>query len=156
VHEAASGSEVHDLVRWANASDLPSTRHIGRHAVGRVLLGLAVHADRNGDAWPSAQTLADQISGLSRWDVRNALDALESHGLIKRNGLRGRSIVWRLAIDMAGFPATSGAGDVAGEVAGTSAGYPAPKRREVKRTRPARAAAGDPGAFGPTRQLKSW
>lgn len=159
--------EVHDLVRWANASDVPSTRQIGRHPVARVLVQLAAHANRECDAWPSAQTLADQISGLSRWDVRNALTVLETAGLIKRNGLRGRAVVWRLVIDMAGmpatsdrvkpagYPATSPAGDVAGEVAGDVAGYPATKRREVKRTPRAPRLSNRPGRpedFGETRR----
>ena len=132
-------AEVHDLVRWANAADIQGTRQIGAHAIVRVLVGLACHADRDGGTFVSAQRLADEITNLSRRDVRNALDVLEAGGHIERTGHRGRTTTYRLAFvesaghpanaqpprtdDPAGYPANASAGPSAGE----SAGHPATK-----------------------------
>ncbi|WP_341359070.1 helix-turn-helix domain-containing protein [Georgenia sp. M64] len=133
------------LLAWALAADLPSTRQIGPHAVGRVLAALTLYADAQGIAWPSAQTLAGDVSGLSRRDVRNALDALAAAGLIAvAEAAPGRVTRWRLCAphlagypatptDVAGYPATptsedlagSPATHLAGDLAGDLAGYPA-------------------------------
>jgi hypothetical protein len=139
---APRANELDDLIRWALAADLPSSKAIGRHAVGRVLVALVAYANRDGIAWPSTYTLEGDISGISRRDIRNALDLLEESGLIANVGKAGRSIRWKLS---AGYPAQSDdaepqeqageqagewagqwAGTWAGEQAGTSAGYPAP------------------------------
>lgn len=143
---------------WALAAPLPDgSRAIGRHAIGRVLVALALHADGAGVCWPSAETIAREVSGLSRRDVRNALDALQAAGLIECDGGHGRGRVrrWRLLAgypatvmpdqrrlsgeQLAGNPATSEgpnlagnmAGELAGDMAGELAGYPAPNRTEL-------------------------
>jgi hypothetical protein len=124
-------TEVLDLIRWALGAQLPSTRAIGQHATGRVLVALATYANPEGIAWPSTYTLESDLSGLNRRDIRNALEALEQAGLIANVGRVGRSIRWRLS---AGYPADvpqlewagESAGEWAGEWAGESAGYPAP------------------------------
>ncbi|WP_369045155.1 helix-turn-helix domain-containing protein [Sinomonas sp. P10A9] len=141
--------ELDQWIRWALAADLPSSRAIGQHAVGRVLVALAVYANRDGIAWPSTYTLADDVSGLSRRDVRNALEALEASGVISKAGKAGRATRWHLnstdeqagnpadrqAGEWAGEQAGNQAGEQAGEWAGGSAGYPAPNRTEEKRSR---------------------
>lgn len=122
-----------ELIWWALAAEIPPSRHIGADRARVVLITLVMHANANGVAWPAASTIAKAI-GLSRWDVRNAFDALEAAGLIERVAEHvSRSAAWHMAgmpaIDMAGEVA----GDVAGEVAGDVAGMPATNRREVKR-----------------------
>ncbi|WP_395659146.1 helix-turn-helix domain-containing protein [Nocardioides sp.] len=112
-----TSTETHDLVRWANAAEVRGTRQVGRHAVARVLVQLAVHADSSGIAWPSQETLASEISGVTRRDVRNALAVLESEGLILRVDRRGRAQAYLLAVtDRAGYPANELAGDPANDV----------------------------------------
>lgn len=124
--------EVHDLVRWANAADAPSDRSIGRNAVARVLVQLAAHATADGDAWPSQRTLADEISGLARRDVQNALELLEQAELIKRNGNVGRATRYRLAISAwTGYPShVDGRADGRGD--GREHGRDTPSRSEGK------------------------
>ena len=57
------------------------------------------YANRDQTAWPGAWTLADDVTGLHRRDVTNALEVLEMlNGLIAWDGKRGRAIVWRFVI----------------------------------------------------------
>lgn len=134
-----------DLTRWALRVPLPSSRQVGSDRVGRVLVALVQYADGQGMAWPSADTLAADVSGLSRRDVRNALEALADAGLIVATEPRGRGRVtpWRIVRPVdneAGTPATirdanlagNVAGNVAGELAGNMAGLPAMKGSEWK------------------------
>ena len=140
-----TSTEVHDLVRWANAVTVPSCRQIGQHAVARVLIQLAAHADDRGRAWPSQETLADEISGLTRRDVRHALELLETADLISRSGKVRRAQVYSLNVpNVAGEPAITsdqdgrdtpplnGRGDGRGN--GRGNGRDIPPRREGKRT----------------------
>ncbi|KAA9135741.1 helix-turn-helix domain-containing protein [Microbacterium caowuchunii] len=122
-----------DLLWWALSTALPAGRsNVGTDRAIRVLVALALHADVDGIAWPSAQTLADRLPGLHRRDVRNALDALEGAGHISRvaGPDRRRSVTWRLnAPNLAGIPAIPAPANVAGisatHVAGNVAGHPA-------------------------------
>lgn len=142
-----------DLTRWALRVDLPRSPQVGPDRVGRVLVGLVQYADTDAQAWPSAERLSGDLSGLSRRDVRNALEALAASGLITPVSApqRGRSVRWRLNHDLAGSPAKSPrlpdlnlagspanpatanvAGELAGQLAGELAGSPAANRREEK------------------------
>ena len=138
-----------DLTRWALRVDLPRTPQVGPDRVGRVLVGLVQYADTDAEAWPSAERLSGDLSGLSRRDVRNALEALAASGLIAAvtTPQRGRSVRWRLNHDLAGSPAkssrlpdlnlagspaTPATANLAGELAGELAGSPATNRREEK------------------------
>ena len=136
-----------DWLWWALAVPLPEPpRTIGRHALRLVLVALAAHAGPDCLSWPAAQTLADAVAGLSRRDVRNALEVLEEGAIIARAGRKGRATCWRLGSfpagdnpsEVAGYPASTSArqlaGEVAGEVAGQVAGYPAANRTEQKNT----------------------
>lgn len=138
-----------DWLAWALAVPLPEPpRSIGRHAVRLALVALVSHAGHDCLSWPATQTLADEIHGLTRRDVRNALEVLEAGAVIARAGRKGRAICWRLgpfapvdnSPDMAGYPASfttqQSAGIAAGELAGQVAGYPAPNGREQKKTPP--------------------
>lgn len=74
-------------LRWARGvRGVTSTQKL-------VLLLLADTANDYGDAWPSALALAED-SGLSDRAVRNALDALERHGLIEGQRELGRATRW--------------------------------------------------------------
>jgi hypothetical protein len=146
--------ELDQWIKWALAADLPSNRSIGQHAVGRVLVALATYANRDGIAWPSTYTLADDVSGLSRRDIRNALEALDDAGVITKAGKAGRATRWRLNApdEEAGDPAHRRAGEQAGqwagEWAGKQAGYPAPNRTEGNPSPTAAAASSGWGAGG--------
>lgn len=165
-----------DLVWWAVGASvpIPSRYRIGPDRCARVLIVLALHANVDGHAWPSADTIASTIPGLHRRDVRDALAVLEAGGFISRieePHVKRRSVTWLLhgsaaAPDLAGTPATPAsddlagipatqdrpevagdlAGDVAGDVAGDLAGIPATNRREGKRTPLANAREDAPSA----------
>lgn len=138
---------VDALTRWALRAPLPSSRQTGADRAGRVLVALVQYANSvSGLAWPSPQTLAADLGGMSRRDVRNALDLLADAGLIvaTESPRAGRPMRWAFAadIDLAGIPATSApsrpvdnspnlAGNLAGDLAGDLAGIPATKGREV-------------------------
>lgn len=119
-----------DLREWAFAIPIESTRQVGADRARLVLLKLVEYAAGDGLAYPSAQTLADGVSGLTRRDVRNAFDALEAQGLIDRITAPRRSVTWVVR------PAGDVAGNVAGDMAGDLAGVPATNRREPNSTRP--------------------
>lgn len=131
-----------ELVRWAlRAKVTPHpTIRIGEDRVKVVLAALVVYANTTTlIAWPSAQTLADDIGmPAGRRVVRDALATLSSSGLIERVEGPSRSAAWRL---LAGMPATPEApdvaGNVAGNVAGDVAGMPATNKNENKNTPPA-------------------
>ena len=127
-------------VRWALSVPIPTSRHIGHQSTRCVLVAVASHVNSRGQAYPSAQTLADEIEGLTRRDVRNGLDVLERVRLLvpvveKR---QGRPTVWYLnlagfpAKDLAGLPAKPKRVNMAGDLAGDLAGNPAPKQSEAK------------------------
>lgn len=136
-----------DLVWWALTVRIPETTHrIGVDRLSRVLAALAYYANSDGNAWPSAGRIAEDLT-LPRRIVREAFAALEAAGLIARVELpRIQSVAWTFApiqsgdlagipathrvIHMAGTPASEVAGQVAGQVAGRVAGIPATKRRE--------------------------
>jgi hypothetical protein len=125
------------MVAWAKRVPIGGSRQVGECRCRWVLISLADHADGSGDdAFPGAQSIADEWHGLDRRDVRNAFDVLEKEGLISRDGKVGRAVRWRL--NVAGYPATSAAPNVAGHVAGEVAGHPAPKevKNSLARTRP--------------------
>jgi hypothetical protein len=133
-----------DLTRWALAVTLPKSPQIGADRVGRVLVALVQYADAERVAWPSADTLASDVSGVTRRDVRNALDVLVNAGLIEHTqaAKRGRTMRWLIAPNVAGMPANSqpvenvagmpatASAELAGELAGNKAGMPAMKRTE--------------------------
>lgn len=75
-----------DLVWWAVGASvpIPSRYRIGPDRCARVLAVLALHANVDGHAWPSADTIAATIPGLHRRDVRDALAVLEHGGFISR------------------------------------------------------------------------
>ncbi|WP_260981287.1 helix-turn-helix domain-containing protein [Curtobacterium pusillum] len=113
-----------------------------------VLIALAQYADPEGYAFPSAETIAHDVAGVQRRNVRDALELLASAGVIERVAAPRRSVTWRLRTDLAGVPAPAEssrvagdlagdvAGDLAGDVAGDLAGMPATNRTEPKRTKP--------------------
>lgn len=122
-------TETHQFVRWAlkaKITDVPAS--IGVAKVQLVLTCLAAYADRDGLAFPAQQTIADEIYGLARRDVRNALAVLEKAGLIvpSNSKRRGRVTEYQLqyvdesASDMAGYPAHSATDEITHK-----AGYPA-------------------------------
>jgi hypothetical protein len=78
--------------RAIRASDLPP---IARH----VALTLTSYANRNGDAWPSQETL-QRGTGWARRTVNNALNDLEASGWLARvvRGHQGRATVYRLQV----------------------------------------------------------
>jgi hypothetical protein len=148
-----------DLTAWALRVPLPRSAQIGTDRVGRVLVALVQYADATGMAWPSADLLAADVSGITRRDARNALDLLAEAGLIRaaEERKRGRALRWRILADtaitdhLAGIPATSDresepemagvpasspvpelAGELAGNMAGSLAGIPAMKGSEGK------------------------
>ena len=85
--------------RWALLVPIKYPAGIGEHMVKLVLVAPTEYANRDQTAWPGARTLADDVSGLHRRDVTNALEVLEKlNGLIARDGKRGRAIVWRFVI----------------------------------------------------------
>jgi len=53
----------------------------------KVLLAIAVHADKNGRAWPSMETIA-AMAGINRSNVPRALNRLERCGLLRRHHVR--------------------------------------------------------------------
>ncbi|KXC05763.1 helix-turn-helix domain-containing protein [Microbacterium hominis] len=164
-----------ELIRWAlGAQVAPHPRiRIGEDRAARVLIALATYADVSTRvAWPSAQTIADDIglpAGSGRRTVRDALTVLESSGLIERTAHSGRSTAWHLLAgipatespsepvdntdDTAGNPATSTpvdnspdvAGELAGDMAGRPAGTPATNKNRNKNNPPTphRGAGGD-------------
>lgn len=161
-----------DLVRWALAAPIASTRHIGADKVRLVLTALATHANADCLAWPSAKTLAAEVHGLAVRDVRNALATLEVAELIERvAGGQGRVGRYRLlAPDFAGSPANSQtrhlagipANDLAGNFAGNFAGIPAPNgngrttsTREDTMTDPIDVAAAVFGSSHPGREREA-
>lgn len=126
------------LIRWACQQYPAGNRSIGSHAVARVLVTLASFAGPDGSAWPSADTIAENTGGMSRRQVREALEILEAEGYIRAAGRRSRAKRWTFVVvdnlpEVAGYPATSTlfevagemAGEMAGQVAGEMAGYPA-------------------------------
>lgn len=120
--------DVDDLRTWARLAPIESTKQAGVDRIRHVLLLLIEYAAGDGIAYPSSQTLADQIANLNRRDVRNALDALAEQGFIERvPGPARRSVSWRVLPDLAGMPAKR---DVAGDLAGDLAGMPATNRSE--------------------------
>lgn len=133
-------ASLDDWLDWALLVPIPGrVGSIGQSSTRLVLVALSMHADAEGYAFPSAQTLADKIQGMHRRDVRNGLDVLETSGVICRAGKVGRAVRWQLkAPEVAGDPATSSshhpAGNLAGklavEMAGNPAGYPATNRTE--------------------------
>ncbi len=146
-----------EFTRWALGVSLPSSRNVGSDRARCVLIALAQYADHDGYAFPSAETIANDVAGLGRRTVRDAFELLSSAGAIERVPNPRRSTTWRLCTHVAGVPAhpetphvagtpaTVGPGDVAGElagdlagdVAGDLAGMPATNRTEPKRTNPA-------------------
>lgn len=60
-----------------------------------VLIGIANHANPNGEAWPSIDRLA-LYSGFAESTVRRAIKALVASGLLTVNEREGRSHVYRL------------------------------------------------------------
>lgn len=135
---------TNDLTRWALAVALPKSPQIGADRVGRVLVALVQYADAERVAWPSADTLAADVSGITRRDVRNALDVLVEAHLIRptQEAKRGRTMRWLIAPDKAGMPANShpvenvagmpatASAELAGKLAGNKAGMPAMNRTE--------------------------
>lgn len=164
-HERPAPTNTHtpaDLTRWALGVTLPRSPQIGADRVGRVLVALVQYASADGVAFPSTETLARDVSGITRRDARNALDLLAAHGVITvaEAPRRGRNRRWRIvATPMAGIPATSNdddmagipanpeppqlAGELAGQLAGNMAGIPAPKRTEGKNPPTPQGAGGD-------------
>lgn len=149
-----------DLTQWALTVPVPSTRSIGAHATRLLLIALVQHANREGIAWPSPQTLASEVAGMTRRHAREALAVMESTGVIQPAEPKrpGRATRWRIVANLAGIPATfapaNQAGNQAGNVAGNLAGIPATNRREEnlpptprttepRRRPPARNAEGD-------------
>jgi DNA-binding transcriptional MocR family regulator len=63
-----------------------------------VLLRLAAHASRNGNAWPSTRRLAGMV-GRSDRAVRGALEHLRDLGLIDGNPVPRKFTRWRLVVD---------------------------------------------------------
>lgn len=122
-------SRDRDLIGWALSVPIPSNRQIGSDKARVVLIALCRYESADGRAWPSAETLAADVHGMDRRRVRQALDALETAGLIIRDGRVSRAICWRLAgipaNQRAGVPAATPVGEVAGEMAGEKAGEPA-------------------------------
>lgn len=118
---------------------ISSTKQVGSDRARLVLLRLVEYAAGDGLAYPSAQTLADGIAGLTRRDVRNAFDALEGQGLIERVPSQRKSVTWRVVV------AGDLAGDLAGHVAGDLAGMPATNGSEANRS------SAPIGAAAPTR-----
>ena len=106
--------DTQEITRWALGVPLPAapSRAIGAGHVGRVLVALAQYANADGVAFPAAQTLADDVSGMTRRDVRNALDVLADAGIIEHaeQPRPGRVVRWRL--NLAGYPATPRPGGV--------------------------------------------
>jgi hypothetical protein len=142
-------TETHQFISWAlraPIADVPAS--IGVAKVRLVLVCLANHADREGLAFPSQHTVADEIDGCARRDVQNALSVLEKARLIARDGSKGRATVYRLQYadesertgypvnqeraQKAGYPVKSkGAdltgnltGELTGNLTGTLPGYP--------------------------------
>lgn len=143
-----------ELTRWALAAplDLEKSRRVGAERVRLVLLALVQYANEDLVAWPSAETLAEDVYGMTRRDVRPALELLEKAGYItparpKRPGVTTR---WRIVLvrdedlagNLAGTPARSEpapeapqdppnlAGPVAGDLAGNLAGTPATNQNQ--------------------------
>lgn len=129
-----------DLTQWALTVPLPSTRSIGVHATRLLLVALVQHANRDGIAWPSPQTLASEVAGMTRRHAREALAVMEANGVIRPAEPKrpGRATRWQVIANLAGIPATFAptnlagdlAGDLAGHLAGHLAGIPATNRRE--------------------------
>lgn len=146
--------ESHEYVSWALASELPEVpASIGAAKLRLALVAMANHANADGIAFPSQQTLATEISGFARRDIQNALSVLEGGGHLIRVGKQGRSIKYRMACVDAepkpkrtGYPVTKAprqltgertgerTGDVTGDVTGDRTGYPVTNRREVNST----------------------
>ncbi|MCR2784073.1 MULTISPECIES: helix-turn-helix domain-containing protein [unclassified Microbacterium] len=133
---------IDELTRWALSATVSGNRQVGAWASKCVLIALCQYANQDLEAWPSADSIAADV-GMTRRDARNALDALEHNRLIERASRQvGRSTRWVILADLAGYPATKPAGDVAGnlagdvagnlagDVAGFVAGYPATKGKE--------------------------
>ena len=82
----------------------PSARHI--------LLLLATYADRQGRAWPSVGTLAEQ-SGMHRTSVQRALRVLEEAGHIEpEKNSRGRSRMYAIKLSTGGSTVQRGGSTV--------------------------------------------
>ena len=71
-------------------------RALGPYCIA-VYAVLALHADRDGIAWPSQTTIAKMV-GISRPTVATSLDLLVGFGLVRivRKGARGRSTRYQL------------------------------------------------------------
>ena len=112
--------DTQEITRWALRVPLPAapSRAIGAGHVGRILVALVQYANADGIAFPAAQTLADDVSGMTRRGVRNALDALVDAGIIEyaEPPRQGRVARWRL--NLAGYPATPKPGGVSRQARG--------------------------------------
>lgn len=103
-----------ELVWWALTVPIPDTGHrVGEDRLSRILVALAMHANADRIAWPSADSIGKSL-GIDRRTVRGAFDALKSAGLIERVDSKTRSTAWRLLTPVARIPATSNQGVVAG------------------------------------------
>jgi hypothetical protein len=135
-----------DLTRWALSVEPPSSRACGAHLVGRVLVALVQYANEDGVAWPSTRTLEDDLGGIGRRDVRNALDALVAGGVIEvvSRGSGRRSTRYRVhaPVDNSSngrdTPSNTetGNGRANGRGNGRGIGRDTPPRIEEKRTTP--------------------
>ena len=106
-----------ELVWWALTVPIPETGHrVGEDRLSRILVALAMHANSNRIAWPSADSVGKSL-GIDRRTVRGAFDALKSAGLIERTESNTRSTAWRLLAPVAGIPAITGTEGVAGILA---------------------------------------
>lgn len=102
-----------ELVWWALTVPIPETGHrVGEDRLSRILIALALHANSDRIAWPSAGSVGRSL-GIDRRTIRGAFDALESAGLIERAKSHTRSTAWRLLAPVARIPATSDTEDVA-------------------------------------------
>jgi hypothetical protein len=70
-------------------------------------------ADQHGLAYPSAERLAEDVDGLSRWHVRDAFAALQDNGIITHHGYVSRAKCWHIAFAEVREPATSPRDNVA-------------------------------------------
>lgn len=96
-----------ELVWWALTVPIPETGHrVGEDRLSRILVALAMHANSERVAWPSADSVGKSL-GIDRRTVRGAFDALKSAGLIERAESNTRSTAWRLLAPVARIPATS-------------------------------------------------
>jgi Helix-turn-helix domain len=78
---------------------IPAVLHVLKHSKAKqshfnVLMWLANHADEDGDAWPSVQTLVEESGYKPRW-VKTVLEDLVRPGEVSREKA-GRSYRYRL------------------------------------------------------------